>query len=364
MKLSLIFILSAIINTLTSELIKDEEYPIIKNILEKLMDQEPKQLFKVYHHLYKKSYDLNSMEGIQKYRAFKENLKIIKETNAKNLSYKLGLNQFADLTNEEFRQFYTTKDRRLSVNKFAEQNKFFFDDYLDSDEGELNDVANFFAPLNYTSLFSSVRDQGQCGSCWAFATSGAVEYCYAFNKNNNSPYQFLSTQQLVDCDKSDGGCNGGNFNTALNYIHSSGLMRDSDYPYIAKKQKKCSYNATKVIANITGYTFCSNWIASNCTATAAYNLLQLGVAAVGIDGGTSAFQLYASGILDDKKCKNDNHAVGLVGYGIDATTNTDFWIIRNSWSASWGENGYARIKRNDTRHNSCFVNSEVFVPNC
>jgi C1A family cysteine protease len=175
-------ILLVVLNVcLSSSEIKQEEYTTIKNILKNFMNEKPKELFKVYHFLYKKPYDLNTEEGIARYRIFKKKLAYIKETNAKNLPYKLGLNHFTDYTNEEYRKLLTKRNiqggelENLLIGATPlmtpfEQKPFLFDDYVDEEE---HPDSGLNTNIDWRSKFNPIRDQGQCGSCWTFSTTGA-----------------------------------------------------------------------------------------------------------------------------------------------------------------------------------------------
>jgi len=141
-----------------------------------------------------------------------------------------------------------------------------------------------------------------------------------------------------------------------------GLMPDTSYPYKANGGS-CAYVATKVVAKITAVSYCSNYLTpGSCTPAIVNAMLQKGPLSVGIDGGTSDFMYYASGVFT-AACSQDNHAVTLVGYGVDPTAG-DYWLIRNSWGTSWGMSGYAEIKNNDANVHSCFVNNECIQAAC
>jgi cathepsin L len=344
-------------------IIAANENPLVKNILENFMEKTPKELFKVWHFLYEKKYTLDTQEARQRFANFKENLKIIREHNASESSYKLGLNKFSDMTIAEFKAKYATKkivkgeelDRMMKKLNMIPAANFLEDD--DDDLTKRNLAAK--VAIDYRQFFPAIRDQGDCGSCWAFSTAAALEGAYGF-KNKKAPVSF-STQQLVDCDDNNNGCDGGNFNPSFTYAQNNGLQSDTSYPYQAVQQD-CNYNSSKVAAKPKSFSYCSNYSSNtkvNCSIDIVYGLLTTGPCSVGIDAGTSAFQSYQSGIYT-AACSEDNHAVVLVGYGVDAKTRAEYWIVRNSWSSDWGNKGYITVAINDNNSHSCFVNNEAY----
>jgi len=214
--------------------------------------------------------------------------------------------------------------------------------------------------IDYRKYFLAIRNQGQCGDCWAFAATGAVEG--NLGKKGGKPISgYLSPQQLCDCSTADYGCNGGYLDAPLAYIQQSGVEPDVNYPYTAV-QGTCKYNSSLAKQKITGYSFCSNYYTSatyQCNFTKIYNLLTQGPISVGIDGGTSGFQFYTSGIFSGA-CTENDHAVILVGYGVSGTTQ--YWIVRNHWGPYWGMSGYIEVQVNEANNYSCFVELEGYLP--
>jgi len=327
----------------------------IDSILENYMDRDPKELFKVYHLVFRKKYTLSSEEAKLRFKNFKNNLEIIRRHNEGNHSYKQGINQFSDLSLEEFRKKYLRKRKResedLSDAKFI------------SDEDEQDDLTKrnleTSKAVDWSRYFGPIRDQGDCSSCWTFSDSGIVEGCLGIKQG--SPVQQLSPQQLLDCDREQQGCDGGDIISNLQFIKKNGLMADSDYPYTASKGS-CKFSSSKVVGRITGTSYCSNYKKQgSCTASIVKSMVQKGPLAVGIDGGNDGFMNYKSGIFDGD-CSDDNHAVILVGFGSDSSG--EYWIVRNSWGSSWGMNGYVKVKRNDSNNNSCYVSNEAVACTC
>jgi len=330
---------------------------IINKILDNFIEGSPKELFKVWHHLYERSYALDTQEAKDRFANFKDNLKEIREHNAQDLPYKLGVNQFSDMTKAEFKSKMLTKKviRGEELDKILKELQM-TPAFLEDDDDDLTKRNLARNPINYSTFFPTVRNQGNCGSCWTFSTAGAVEG--NFGKKAGKAINYLSTQQLVDCDTSNNGCDGGMFPGAFEYIKTNGLEFDKDYPYKASVGT-CRYSSSLATNRVTGYQYCTNYSSTpNCSIDKVYGLLSQGPLSVGIDG--SSIQSYYKGVFS-AKCSEDNHAVILAGYGVD-TKSGEYWLVRNSWGTGWGEAGYIRVKINDKNRYSCFVNNEAFLP--
>ena len=165
-------------------------------ILNKFMDKSPKDLFKVFHLIFKKEYTLDSDIGSKKFKSFKTNLKKIKEINDQNLSYTHGINQFSDLTEEEFKNQHLIESSVLlkQINEFSRG----INSNYEKSSVEIQDRVK----IDWSQAFQNPRDQDQCGSCWAFATAGAAEASW-WNNNQDQSKIYFSTQQLVDCDTAE-----------------------------------------------------------------------------------------------------------------------------------------------------------------
>jgi len=195
-----------------------------------------------------------------------------------------------------------------------------------------------------------VKNQGQCGSCWSFSTTGNVEGIHFLAGNKLIS---LSEQQLVDCDKVDQGCDGGLPSNAYQYIMSAGgIELESVYPYTAE-DGACSFNKGDVVATIKSWAS----VSTDETKIADY-LVANGPLSIGINA--EWMQTYTSGISDPWFCDPSelDHGVLIVGFGIGEEWDgaTPFWIIKNSWGADWGENGYYRIIRGKEK---CGLNTMV-----
>jgi C1A family cysteine protease len=263
---------------------------------------------------------------------WKGNLDYIRAHNAKNSTYTLAMNEHGDLTNDEFlTQFvgYTPiqRDYIRSVNTkmFSAQ--------------ALPDSVDWVAQ----GKVNPIKDQGQCGSCWAFSAVGAIESAYAIEQNT-SPIS-LSEQQLVDCSAAQGnqGCNGGLMDQAFEYVKSKGLTTESNYPYTAQDGTCNSAKAAQEAVVITGYTDVATNDETQLKAAVAQQPVSVAVEADGLD-----WQFYRSGVMSDACGTNLDHGVVAVGYGHDTASGLDYWKVRNSWGSSWGMSGYVLLKRGST----------------
>jgi len=342
-------------------------------ILEKLMNESPKELFKAYHFLFEKTYSLNSEEGVTRYRNFKKTLDYIKQRNAENLTFQLGLNQFSDLTREEYKARLIPKEafkrQQQEIQRFLVEDGYIdFDTYADNEE--TTPSAGFTA--NWTSSFVAIKNQGQCGSCWTFSAAGALEVNYYIANKLKTPISF-SEEQIVDCASSAGdGCNGGSSNYAFKYTASSGIELESAYPYTAGNGKSgtCKYNKALATYKNKSYNYCTNSNENGekvkaCTLASWQAFLALGPFSVYMEADSSDFQNYRKGVLVFKTtdCANGaDHAVIAVGWGVDSTTGLTYVLVRNSWGTSWGEGGYFRVKYDPTNHDTCYITGSAFQP--
>ncbi|XP_004238129.1 low-temperature-induced cysteine proteinase-like [Solanum lycopersicum] len=270
-------------------------------------------------------------EKDKRFQIFKDNLKYIDEHNAMpEKSYKLGLTKFADLTNEEYRSVYlgTKPDasRRLSSRQS--------DRYAPKVGDRLPESVDWVKK----GVLVGVKDQGQCGSCWAFSAVAAIE---AVNKIKTGDSISLSEQELVDCDtSSNNGCDGGLMDYAFEFvIKNGGLDTEEDYPYTGEDGRCDLTRKNAKVVTIDGYED----VPAN-DENAMKKAIASQPVSVAIEAGGKDFQHYKSGIFTGKCGAAVDHGVVAVGYGSE--NGMDYWIVRNSWGASWGEHGYLRMQRN------------------
>ena len=179
-----------------------------------------------------------------------------------------------------------------------------------------------------------VKDQGQCGSCWAFSTTGAMEGAH-FVKSGN--LVSLSESNLVDCSRLNHGCNGGSMALAFMYTEKHPLETEVDYPYVAVSGS-CTYAKAKGVVAVSKYDSVKASSVDQLKAAIAE-----GPVSVAIEADQPVFHQYTGGVITGTSCGTSlDHGVLAVGYGTDATAG-DFYIVKNSWTAAWGEQGYVRI---------------------
>ena len=259
-----------------------------------------------------------------RFEVFSENMKFIEHHNSLELNSTLGLTPFTDFTHEE----YKNKLFRFRGPLFNKCSKF---------ELNENNLPNSWDWRNKNAV-TDVKDQGQCGSCWSFSATGAMEGAWSISNNELIS---LSEQQLVDCSSSYGnhGCHGGLMDGAFEYVMDNGICSEEEYGYVAKKGN-CEQCTT--VVELTG---CSDVQPNN--EMVLKNAVHGTPVSVAIEADTREFQLYKSGVITGDSCgTNLDHGVLIVGYGEDK--GVKYWLVKNSWSTSWGDNGYVKIERTDS----------------
>ena len=270
--------------------------------------------------------------------------------NNDNKSYKLGINKFADLTHTEFSSKYFGLGKNFT--KVNKKNIYKRDSrFVDKPVSYLPDSVDWRSD----GLVTNVKDQGQCGSCWAFSAIATLE---GQHSRKAGKLISLSEQNIVDCafDYGNEGCMGGWPNAALSYVrYNGGVDTEVSYPYEAVDEN-CEFNKTDVgslvseVINITkgNYTQLMNAIAV------------VGPISVAIDA-ESDFQFYESGVFESDDCSSTalDHAVTVVGYGV-SHSGKKYYIIKNSWGTDWGEDGYIYFSRDV--NNMCGILENTCYP--
>jgi C1A family cysteine protease len=293
---------------------------------------------------WEKSY-ANAIEHRYRFSVFSQNYAEVEYRNSLNRTFTLGINKFADLTNDEFRARFT------SMRKAPLQHK--------NEYSKLFRYEDLPVEVDWTQkgAVTPVKNQGQCGSCWAFSTTGSIEGAWFLSTGD---LVSLSEQQLVDCSGPQGnqGCNGGLMDQGFEYvIQNGGICSEGDYPYQAQDG-----NCTKCtpVAKIHSYV---DVLQNNETAlmgAVAQQPVSVAVEADGLD-----WQLYFGGIVTDSCGTNLDHGVLVVGYGTQETTQPQsYWKVKNSWGADWGEEGYIRLGRGSqfAPHGECGILMQPSYP--
>jgi C1A family cysteine protease len=283
---------------------------------------------------WQKKYEItfsDNEEFMKRFEIFVQNDDIIEAHNAAELSYKLGHNQFSHLTLDEFHE-------HVGLNSGVPE-------FFESRGTGANPIhqVSASAPSSVdwvpVGAVTGVKDQGSCGSCWAFSTTGSLEGAYFLKYGTLLSF---SEQQLVACDTTDSGCNGGLMDSAFKWIQgNSGICLESDYPYASSSGTSPACQTTcSVVANTAPTT----WTDVAQTDADLVSAVAQQPVSVAIQANQVAFQLYSSGVLTGRCGTNLDHGVLAVGYGTDASAG-DYWKVKNSWGATWGESGYIRMQR-------------------
>merc|ERR1712045_518900 len=292
---------------------------------------------------YERNY-LSTPEHDNRKNVFISNLKLIQKHNAEHAlglhTFALGVNKFADLTSEEFVSTYNG----YQAEAFEGLPKVNIESIGDEPESVDWRDEGYVTP---------VKDQGQCGSCWAFSTTGSMEG--ALMKANGELVS-LSEQNLVDCDPVDSGCNGGLMENAFAWMmKNGGINTEEDYPYEAR-DKSCRFDENKPTYTISAFHEIKEQDEDDLTEKIATE----GPISVAIDAGKFSFQLYHSGVYYEPACSSTrlNHGVLAFGYGNES--GDDFYWVKNSWGTGWGDNGYIKMSRG--RNNNCGIATDASWP--
>ncbi|XP_076259753.1 cathepsin L-like proteinase [Rhynchophorus ferrugineus] len=291
------------------------------------------QKFKLKHH---KAYK-NQIEEIQRFAIFKKNLELISDHNKRYdqglETYSMAINQFADMTSEEFMHMLKAqKSTKLTAAKIF--------------KNSVGVEAPGSIDWRLLHKVSVVRSGTECAASAATAAAGATESIYAIKTNDS--VTALSDQQITDCGI---GCGSGNLDDAYQYIAKYGLETYASYPF-SNSQGKCWYNADRVAVRINSYVKVeeNEETLKNVVGT-------VGPVSIAING--NYLQFYYSGVFHNENCTADNLNLSLLIVGYDNIGGVDYWTAKNSWGIFWGEGGYIRLKRGV---NECGVTENAIYP--
>jgi len=303
--------------------------------------------FKLQHG---KTYD-TKMDDKFRMKIYMENKIKIARHNARAAegkhSYHLKINKYGDMLHHEFVATMNGYKGRTSNRTLG---------------------ATFIVPANVDKLprnvdwrthgaVTPVKDQGQCGSCWSFSTTGALE---AQHYRKTKVLTSLSEQNLVDCSTSYGneGCNGGLMDNAFQYIKDNGgIDTEQSYPYEGEDDE-CRYNPKNKGAWDVGFVD----VTEGDENALKHAIATVGPCSVAIDASHESFQFYSHGVYREPECSPQalDHGVLAVGYGVDKESGEAYWLVKNSWSESWGDDGYIKMARNED--NMCGIASAASYP--
>ena len=287
--------------------------------------------FSFFQEKFEKRY--NSLEELEtRFAIFRKNfIEIVAHNNLLDQNFTMGINQFTDLTADEFKKLYVSGLPKVELGSYGCKS-------FESDASGAPQTVDWRSK----GAVTSVKDQGQCGSCWTFSATGAVEGAWAISKGQLID---LSEQQLVDCASGvsygSHGCNGGQMEGAFKYIESNGQCSFSTYPYKAVDGtcQRCS--------SVVHISSCSDVKPNDQLSLKAAVALQ--PVAIAIEADTRYFQSYSSGVLTSSSCGTTlDHGVLIVGYGEE--NGQKYWLVKNSWSTTWGDKGYVKIARSESKN--------------
>ena len=309
-----VLIALAVVGTLTAG------FFLLRNKPSQNTDVNPTGLRNIYNQ-WKANYNIKvgASEDDYRFKVFTTNYETINQHNKLlGSSYKMGLNQFSHITDEEFSAVYLGSDLQEAAPVNATKIQ----------------VSNLKTNVDWRAKMNPIKNQGKCGSCWAFSAVAGIESAWSVQKNT---VLNLSEQELVDCSGSYGnmGCNGGLKDQAFQYvIKVGGLATETDYPYTAA-DGKCKTSGFTRYGKISSYTTVTPWDPEALKAA-------LNIQPVSVSVKADLWQSYSSGIINDASCGTaTNHAVIAVGYNTEG--DIPYYVVRNSWGSTWGEEGHIRI---------------------
>ncbi|XP_076307720.1 procathepsin L-like [Tachypleus tridentatus] len=306
--------------------------------------------FKIHHG---KQYNDETEEQFR-LKIYMENKRKISYHNQKFVeglyTYSLKMNKYGDLLHSEFVKIMNGLKRN----------------YRDLQAVLYRNTTTYLSPSNVVlpkevdwrkhGYVTPVKDQGQCGSCWSFSATGALE---GQHYHKTGQLVSLSEQNLIDCSTKYGneGCNGGLMDQAFQYIKDNhGIDTEKSYPYEAEDDR-CRFHKKTVGATVTGFVDLPHGDEMKLQEAVA----TVGPVSVAIDASHESFQFYSSGVYDEPECSSEelDHGVLVVGYG-ENEQGLQYWLVKNSWNTTWGDEGYVKMRRN--KSNQCGIASQASYP--
>ncbi|CAF0806192.1 unnamed protein product [Brachionus calyciflorus] len=301
-----------------------------------------------FKNVHQKTYE-TSAEELYRRQIWENNLQFIRQHNQEaqlgHHTFTVAMNKFGDLTGQEFGSLYNGFNMSSALNRKLGQR-------FVTKNNDVPDTVDW----RTQGYVTPVKDQGQCGSCWAFSAVAALE---GQHFKQAGELVSLSEQNLVDCSGKFGnqGCNGGLMDQAFDYIKSNkGIDTEESYPYTAR-DGKCKFNPATVGATDTGYVD----IPTGNEKALTEALATVGPISVAIDASRSSFQFYSKGVYSDKGCSSTrlDHGVTAVGYD-SLGAGQDYYIVKNSWGTGWGNKGFIWMARN--QKNMCGIATMASYP--
>lgn len=304
-----------------------------------------------FKRFYNKSYE-NAFEERARRAIFDQNMEFITQHNQRasngKHTFTVAVNEFADMTNAEFVKIMNGWGKSSSKNQNVQVEK--------HEDDRVDDLPKT-VDWRTKGVVTPVKNQEQCGSCWAFSAVASIEGQHALNTKK---LVSLSEQNLMDCSTAEGnmGCEGGLMDQAFQYvIKNHGIDTEKSYPYKAIDEK-CEYKKKDEGATITGFKDIPTFNEKALQNAAA----KVGPISVAIDASQMSFQFYSSGVYNEPNCGNQrsdlDHGVTVVGYGTQ--NGKDYWLVKNSWGTTWGEKGYIQMSRNN--NNQCGIATAASYP--
>lgn len=268
-------------------------------------------------------------EKRKRFNVFKYNVQYIHRVNQMDKPYKLKLNEFADMTNHEFRSGFDSKILHFRMLKGDRQRTPFMHEKTSNPPPSIDWRKN--------GVVNPIKNQGRCGSCWAFSTIVGVE---GINKIKTNQLVSLSEQELVDCESDNNGCDGGLMENAYEYIkETGGVTTEQIYPYFGRDGRCDITKRNSPVVKIDGFENVPTNDENALLRAAANQPVSIAIDASGLN-----FQFYSEGVFNGLCGTDLNHGVAIVGYGT-TQEGINYWLVRNSWGTGWGEQGYIRMQR-------------------